>query len=105
MVKKYLAVRKPLKALVLIMDIRRGPETEEINLLSYLNSISLHSIPVLTKADKFSRSGQLRQTHRIVGDLPEALFKTEFVLFSSKTRQGKDALWERIAEVLPEVCR
>jgi GTP-binding protein len=103
MVENYLSKRQTLKAIVLVMDIRRGPEIEEINLFLYLHKISLPVIPVLTKADKLSKSNQKVQKGRTVNVFAENHIHVDPVLFSSKSRQGKDHLWERISVFLPMV--
>jgi GTP-binding protein len=94
MVESYLARRANLKALVLLMDIRRTPRLEELNFLEWLNLYGIEMIPVLTKSDKLSKTRQIKQ-HQLAADTlgiaPETVIR-----FSAKTRQGRDTLWQRI---------
>ncbi|MEJ2100211.1 MAG: ribosome biogenesis GTP-binding protein YihA/YsxC, partial [Desulfobacterales bacterium] len=49
MIETYLRGRQTLKGVVIILDIRRIPGQEELNLLSWLNHYSIAGILVLTK--------------------------------------------------------
>ncbi len=94
MVEAYLEQRENLKGLVLLMDIRRLPRQEESDLLGWLNHYRLPSVIVLTKTDKLSKSKQKLQQSaiaKVLGANSDCL-----ILFSAKTRQGKDVLWKAI---------
>ena len=105
MVETYLAKRTSLRAVVLLMDLRRSPGIEERNFLEWLAHYRIAVIPVLTKADKLSKSKQYNQRRAIVQAL--GLKDDSAILFSAKTRQGKDRLWCRIESLLegPDVSR
>ena len=98
MVEAYLSGRPVLKAVVLLMDIRRTPLVEELNFIDWLRQYGILMIPVLTKCDKLSKTEQLKQRLKageVLGLAPETL-----ILFSAKTRQGKQPLWQRISKTL-----
>ena len=100
MVEAYIANRSSLKAVVLLMDIRRTPKAEEFNLMDWLRHHRIPVILVLTKADKLSKTQQNRQRKlaaEIVG-----VDADDFVLFSAKSGLGKPALWEMIEQVVGE---
>ena len=105
MVETYLAKRTSLRAVVLLMDLRRSPGPEERNFLEWLAHYRIAAIPVLTKADKLSKSKQNNQRRVIVQAL--GLKDDSTILFSAKTRQGKERLWRRIESLLeePDVSR
>lgn len=94
MIEAYLSARSTLKGVVLLQDIRRMPGSEEIQLLGFLEDMSIPIIVVLTKADKFSRNKQTTQGRLIRRQLH--LKDDEVVFFSSKNRQGVDVLWDMI---------
>ena len=94
MIETYLSNRETLRGVVVIMDIRRIPRQEELNLLAWLNHYTIASILVLTKTDKLSKN-KLAQQHRMIARALERP-KNDFILFSAKTRRGKDALWKAI---------
>ena len=94
MIETYLSTRQTLKGVVIIMDIRRLPREEEQNLIHWLAHYSIASILVLTKTDKLSKTKLIKQQAAIVQAL--AVAKEEVILFSAKTRRGKDAVWDAI---------
>ena len=94
MVETYLATRRQLKGVVLIMDVRRTPGQEEQNLQAWFERLTLPCIAVLTKSDKLSKTRQLNQRTRIAGVLGK--HKDELILVSAKTRQGLPSLWQAI---------
>jgi GTP-binding protein len=95
MVEQYLKHRKSLKAVVLILDIRRIPNKEDLQLLSWLQHYDMRGIIVLTKADKLTKNKRYQQIKKIAQEL--AISPEELVVFSSKSGEGKDGLWRRIA--------
>jgi GTP-binding protein len=94
MIETYLSTRQTLKGVVIIMDIRRLPREEEQNLIHWLNHHSIASILVLTKTDKLSKTKLIKQQAAIVKALVVA--KEDVILFSAKTRRGKDIVWDAI---------
>jgi GTP-binding protein len=56
MIEKYLTVRKNLHGVVLILDIRRTPSTEDVRLLDWLRKFSIPPLLVVTKCDKVSNN-------------------------------------------------
>ena len=94
MIETYLSTRKSLKGVVIIMDIRRQPREEEQNLIGWLAHYSIAGILVLTKTDKLSKTKLIKQQAAIIQTL--AVAKEDVILFSAKTRRGKDAVWDAI---------
>ena len=97
MIEDYLSGRRNLKVLVIVMDIRRGMEDDDRQLLEALAHFGVQPILVFTKADKLSRN----KTKTRLRDLSESLKipLEELVLFSSLTRKGREKLWGRIEEL------
>jgi GTP-binding protein len=98
MIETYLSTRKALRGVVVILDIRRTPGQEELNLLSWLQHYSIAGILVLTKTDKLSKNKQA-QKHNLIAELLET-DKNDFILFSAKSRRGRDALWNAILSLV-----
>ena len=94
MIETYLSGRETLRGVVVIMDIRRIPRQEELNLLGWLNHYAIAGILVLTKTDKLSKNKQANQHHLIARALERP--KNDFILFSAKTRRGRDTIWNAI---------
>jgi GTP-binding protein len=98
MMQTYLSSRRPLRGVVLILDIRRIPCAEDKSLLQWLGSYSIPVIPVITKCDKVSKNEKTRQSEIIARSL--GLDKSRFAYFSALSKEGKDGLWEKIEELL-----
>ncbi len=98
MVETYLSHRDTLKAVIVLMDLRRTPKVEELNLLDWLRNYGITAIPVLTKCDKLSKTKQKKQLNAAA--LALSLPEEQLTLFSAKTGLGRDALWHRIKACL-----
>lgn len=98
MIETYLSGRKTLQAVVVILDIRRTPQQEELNLIGWLSHYAIAAIVVLTKTDKLSKNKAAQQHQHIAHAL--SMGPEDLILFSAKTRRGRDILWN---EILPFV--
>ena len=100
MVETYLSRRDNLKAVVVLMDLRRTPGVEEFNLLDWLRHYGIASIPVLTKCDKLSKTNRKKQVNTAARAL--SVPEEQLTLFSAKTGLGRDDLWRRIEACLAD---
>jgi GTP-binding protein len=96
MLEAYLGGRVQLKALVIIMDIRRGMRAEDLQLYEALAHFGAQPILVFTKADKFSRNQRNAALAKIAREVGAP--RKELLVFSSLSGLGRDALWERIEQ-------
>lgn len=99
LVEAYLTSRPNLKAVVVIIDIRRGPGDADLELLNWLRAWKIRTIIVLTKADKVSRGKAKQRVDLISQQLAQAGLDHPLT-FSAKTGQGKGELWSRIQEAV-----
>lgn len=97
MIETYITERTPLKAVVAILDIRHKPTGQDVQLLQWLTSTGVTVVPVLTKADKLSKTQQKAQMALISKyvNIPAA----EMLLFSSESKLGRGELWARLLEI------
>jgi len=98
MVERYLSERKELGLVILILDIRRDPNADDLSLLEWLRFYKRNFLIVLTKSDKLSRSqGKMRakMTAKEL-DIPE----DRAVLFSAVSGQGTSDIWRFISEMV-----
>jgi len=98
MVETYVETRKNLLGLILLMDIRRDPGKEELDMVRWLETKQIPCLLVLTKADKLSKTKQLKQL-----DAACTTFNRDrdgIVLFSAKTRQGRQTIWDEIQNLI-----
>ncbi len=100
LVEGYVAERRTLTAVVVIVDARRGVQAEDCDLVEWLLSLGRRPCVVLTKLDKLARNER-----KPTMDAARAAFvKAGLALsrppigFSSQTREGRDALWARLLE-------
>ena len=99
MVETYLEKRKNLKAVVVILDIRRDLSAGDKELLDWLNYYGKKSIVVLTKADKLSRQKSISRATQIGNQLQE-IASEKPTRFSAKTREGREEIWEKINQAI-----
>jgi GTP-binding protein len=95
MVETYLRKRSNLKAVVVILDIRRDVSTGDMDLLNWLDHYGIKTIVVLTKADKLSRNKSRARARQIERELQE-LTDEKPTIFSAKTREGRGEIWEKM---------
>jgi GTP-binding protein len=98
MIEGYLRGRAGLRAVVLLVDVRRGVEDEERQLVDFLREPRAVSDPrplevvlVATKVDKVGAAGRklaLEEVRRRAGG--------RAIGFSAVTGEGRDELWERV---------
>lgn len=98
MMENYLAKRANLRGVILILDIRRTPVAEDIQMLKWLDAYAVKPILVVTKCDKVSKNELSKQARLIAQTLGVELGEINF--FSALSRDGKDQIWQRIEEVL-----
>jgi len=98
MIETYLLTRRTLKGVVLIMDVRRTPGMKELEFIAWLNSFDIPPILVLTKADKLSKTKQIKQKIIIAETLN--VDKDNLILFSIKTGLGKIDIWNAIKSLI-----
>ncbi len=104
MMEGYLASRTTLRAIVLLVDIRRGVEEDDLELVAYMNAarrlsveenVKASLIVVATKLDKLS----LAKQKPAVQALKNAA-KMPVLGFSAVTGAGRDELWAKIRAAL-----
>ncbi|BCS52327.1 ribosome biogenesis GTP-binding protein YihA/YsxC [Geobacter sp. SVR] len=98
MIETYLAKRENLKAVVLILDIRRIPSDGDLQMLRWLENYNIPPILVLTKCDKLSKVERARQTGLIAAAIQRD--KGMMLLFSALSRDGRDQVWQEIVRLL-----
>lgn len=97
MIEGYLTGRAELKAVVVILDIRRDPSGDDLALLDWLQSHAIPTLIAVTKADKLSRNQAFSRLAKLRPQL--APYDREPVAFSAETGQGRDALWQRVLQM------
>jgi GTP-binding protein len=93
LVEKYISGRPTLRLVVLIMDVRRAAESEEHELLEWLDTLDRPALVVLTKADKVAKNKRIpaaAAARRALG------LRRDPLLFSATDSEGVPELWRAI---------
>ncbi len=98
MVVNYLTRSISLQCVVLVMDSRRTPKIEELDLVNWLKTYDIPVLYVLTKTDKLKKNDIkkcLVKNAKMLG-----VAEKEVLMFSAKSGLGREAFWNRIEEFL-----
>jgi GTP-binding protein len=93
LVEAYLTQRKNLRAVVVIVDLRRGIEADDTALLDFLRVHRLPAILVATKADKLAYGERRR---RVQGFAEVVGSNTAVIVTSATSGDGVADLWRGI---------
>jgi GTP-binding protein len=92
MIEMFLKERENLKSCVLILDIRRVPSKEDIQMFEWLLYYNILPIVVATKCDKLSNNKIAKQSKIIKKEI-----KCEnLLLFSAVNKKGITEVWNEI---------
>jgi GTP-binding protein len=91
MIEGYLMNRGSLRALVLLVDLRRGVQDDDDDLAEFWAQTKKPLVLVATKVDKVPKS-QLKPAL----DKLRSAVDPKLIGFSSETGQGRDELWSAI---------
>lgn len=98
MIETYLNTRDQLNQIIMLVDIRHTPSSDDQMMYQWLSAQDKPNLVVATKLDKISR-GQIQQR---LCDIRETLGLVEgdsILPFSAETKQGRDEIWNRIREI------
>lgn len=94
MIEEYLLNRETLAVVVVILDIRRTPNEEDLMLLDWLNAGGVNTTVAITKSDKLSNN---KINARLAKLRPVLIpYDLDPVVFSAKTGRGVDKIWQRL---------
>jgi GTP-binding protein len=98
MVESYLADRKELVLVVVLVDVRRDAQAMDGELLYGLAELRIPSLAVATKCDKLGKQQLARALAALRRDLH--LPAGQPVRFSGVTGEGKAEVWNVIEEAI-----
>jgi GTP-binding protein len=96
LIEDYLVNARNLRGVIIIVDVRRGPEAEEEALCNFLTHHQRPFLIVATKSDKLKRAELEKQHKALTGKLDGY----EPLLFSAEKGAGKEELWRAIEELV-----
>lgn len=100
MIRSYLEKREELKLILFLIDIRRIPNQEDLQLLNWILYHEKSMILVLTKGDKVNRTERQENTKRILEGLN--VEPIQWVHYSVTKNQGRRELMGMIGEAIEE---
>jgi GTP-binding protein len=95
LVEHYLARREGLAGVLILIDVRRGPEQEELDLADFLDQHGLRTAWALTKCDKLKRGALAARVRTLRAELAPA----PVISTSSNERKGLKEIWAWMSEV------
>lgn len=95
MIEKYFMGREPLKAVVLIIDLRHSPTNDDCMMYDFLKHYNIPVIVVATKADKIPK-GKWDKHKKIVKETLDMDPNDPIIVFSSEKGIGFEQAWQEI---------
>lgn len=97
LIEAYLTDRKTLAGVLLLVDVRRGPEDEELDFVPWLQAKNIPIVVALTKADKLPKNKRMLEVAKAKKTL--ALKRDPFAV-SAQSGDGIDDLWRAIDKLV-----
>ncbi|MFL9650507.1 ribosome biogenesis GTP-binding protein YihA/YsxC [Exiguobacterium chiriqhucha] len=98
MMEQYLTSQSALRGVVLLVDIRHEPSSDDVTMYNFLKHYEIPVIVVATKLDKIKKAQ--RQKHEAAVKRKLQFESTDrFVAFSAETAEGKDEAWKAIYDL------
>lgn len=94
MIEGYLTGRENLVGVLHLVDVRHKPTQDDQVMDAWLREMGIPSILVATKLDKLNR-GQYQKHVKVIREV----LQREPVLFSAKTKEGRDRLLALLTEM------
>lgn len=98
LIEGYLRRDVPMRGMVHLVDIRRGPGDQDLEMLDYLAGLQIPTLVVLTKMDKIKNSQ--RDKHIKAATEAMGLDLDQVVPASSHNGEGREVLLEALASLL-----
>lgn len=98
MIQTYLEKRETLKVILLLLDIRRIPNEEDLQLMDWIAHHQKAVLVVLTKIDKVTQSERHANAGKILKEFSAA--NLHHVTYSVPKNHGRRELWGMIREAI-----
>jgi GTP-binding protein len=100
LIEGYLRMTSQLRGIVLLLDVRREPNEEDLAMLDYLADLEIPTLVVITKVDKLGSAARRERiaavTHAIGVD------PAQVIASSAHTGAGRTELAEAVAELVSQ---
>jgi GTP-binding protein len=92
----YLSDRENLKLIVFLVDIRHKPSALDVEMAEWIRTNGMPHVLCITKSDKLAKGRQKTAVSQVIKALKPS-GDTPLVVFSSKSGEGREGLWEIIS--------
>ena len=100
MIETYLTTRTQIHQLFLLVDSRHAPTEDDITMLDWIRNFQPSGVAVIaTKTDKLSKR-ELEKNLKLIYKTLELTEEDLLIPFSTKTVEGRDAVWDIIHQLL-----
>jgi GTP-binding protein len=97
LIEEYLSRRDVLAGVLLLIDVRRGPEEEELDFVPWLEEKKIPIVVALTKADKLPKNKRMLEVAKAKKTL--GLKRDPFAV-SAQDGEGLDPLWRALDKLV-----
>ena len=97
LIESYLSERKTLAGVMLLIDVRRGVQDEELDFAPWLEARGTPIVVALTKSDKLAKNKRMLEVTKAKKALG---LKREPIAVSAQSADGIDALWRGVVGLL-----
>lgn len=98
LIERYLRRSTTLRGVVQLVDVRREPTEDDLQMFDFLADVGVDTIVVVTKVDKLSAAESRRRIDALAEQL--GLDESQVIAFSAQTGVGRNELAEAIVELL-----
>lgn len=95
MIETYLTSRETLRGVVILVDARHAPTKDDVAMYEWMRYYEMPLLVVATKSDKIPR-GKWNKQESLIKKTLNFQAEDDFIAFSAKTKEGKDAVWQWI---------
>jgi len=103
LMETYLKYTRQLRGIVQLLDVRREPTDDDLQMLEFLAELEVPVVIAVTKMDKLSPPQGVRRVEELARGLGVEM--DQLIPFSSHTGQGRDELAAAIEQLVEEAER
>ena len=97
-ITKYMASRRSLRGIILIMDVRHSLQESDLNFIAWCEQYNLPMQILLNKSDKLSKNKASQELLKCLERTAHNLLLDKPMLLSAKTASGAEELSKRILD-------
>ena len=97
-ITKYMASRRSLRGIILIMDVRHSLQESDLNFIAWCEQYNLPMQILLNKSDKLSKNKASQELIKCIENTTHNLLLDSPMLLSAKTASGAEELSKKILD-------